>query len=74
VASAFLVSQGLLTVGFYCWILNRILDGFDGLVARERNQQSDFGGYLDLVLDVAVSFFVYIIGVLTYPIRVLHNK
>jgi phosphatidylglycerophosphate synthase len=38
------------------WAVNRILDGLDGVVAREHAKQSDFGGYLDLILD----FIVYL--------------
>jgi len=33
------------------WILNRVLDGLDGLVARLHNKQSDFGGYVDILTD-----------------------
>jgi phosphatidylglycerophosphate synthase len=36
------------------WLLNRILDGLDGMVARRCSRQSDFGGYLDIVLDFVV--------------------
>jgi phosphatidylglycerophosphate synthase len=36
------------------WIVNRVLDGFDGTQARVHDAQSDFGGYLDIVLDFAV--------------------
>ena len=36
------------------WLLNRVLDGLDGLVARAHARQSDFGGYLDIVLDFVV--------------------
>lgn len=36
------------------WLLNRIFDGLDGLVARAHACQSDFGGYLDIVLDFVV--------------------
>ncbi|HAJ38410.1 MAG TPA: CDP-alcohol phosphatidyltransferase [Chloroflexi bacterium] len=36
------------------WLLNRVLDGLDGVVARAHDRQSDFGGYLDIVLDFAV--------------------
>jgi phosphatidylglycerophosphate synthase len=36
------------------WLLNRLLDGLDGLVARERGMQTDFGGYLDIMADFAV--------------------
>jgi phosphatidylglycerophosphate synthase len=32
-------------------IINRVFDGLDGAVARTRNEASDFGGYLDIVLD-----------------------
>ncbi|MBM7845291.1 CDP-alcohol phosphatidyltransferase family protein [Herpetosiphon giganteus] len=37
-----------------CWLLNRLLDGLDGTVARLSNQQSDLGGYLDILLDVLI--------------------
>ena len=46
--------------GLILWLFNRILDGLDGVVARVHSKQSDFGGYLDLVLD----FIIY----LTIPI------
>jgi len=36
------------------WLLNRVLDGLDGMVARAHARQSDFGGYLDIVLDFVV--------------------
>lgn len=32
-------------------VLNRLIDGLDGPIARSKNQSSDFGGYLDIVLD-----------------------
>ncbi|MCB9947338.1 MAG: CDP-alcohol phosphatidyltransferase family protein [Rhodospirillaceae bacterium] len=34
--------------------LNRLLDGLDGAVARQGAGSSDFGGYLDIVLDFIV--------------------
>lgn len=37
------------------WFLNRILDNLDGGVARLRGQESDLGGFLDLLSD----FWVY---------------
>lgn len=40
--------------GLGLWVLNRILDGLDGVVARVHEKQSDFGGYLDLLLDFVV--------------------
>lgn len=36
------------------WILNRLLDGLDGLLARLHNKQSDFGGYVDILTDFIV--------------------
>jgi phosphatidylglycerophosphate synthase len=49
----------LAATGFWWWAqaafwLNRGMDGLDGLVARQRGQQSDFGGYLDIVVDFVV--------------------
>ena len=39
---------------FAFWILNRILDGLDGLIARLHDRQSDFGGYVDILTDYIV--------------------
>jgi len=39
---------------FAFWILNRILDGLDGLIARLHQRQSDFGGYVDILTDFAI--------------------
>jgi phosphatidylglycerophosphate synthase len=36
------------------WLLNRLIDGVDGVVARQRNRQTELGGYLDIVCDFAV--------------------
>ena len=36
------------------WILNRSLDCLDGAVARQRNQSSDLGGFLDLLSDFII--------------------
>ncbi|MFT7600798.1 MAG: phosphatidylglycerophosphate synthase [Acidimicrobiales bacterium] len=36
------------------WLLNRFVDGLDGLVARRAGRTSDVGGYLDMCADVVV--------------------
>lgn len=36
------------------WALNRLLDGLDGTLARVHGRQTDFGGYLDILLDFGV--------------------
>ena len=41
-------------LGFLLWFLNRVFDGLDGAVARTCNAQSDFGGYLDIIIDFIV--------------------
>lgn len=38
-------------LGLGLWMLSRIVDGLDGVVARRAGSQSDFGGYLDILLD-----------------------
>lgn len=43
-------------IALACWAANRLLDGLDGTLARVHGRQSDFGGYLDILLD----FVVYI--------------
>lgn len=41
------------TIALLGWIVNRILDGLDGPVARRRGA-TDFGAYLDLVADFSI--------------------
>jgi len=54
-ASAWFIWKGNLKTALIFWALNRITDGLDGTVARLTSRQSDFGGYLDIMLD----FFIY---------------
>jgi phosphatidylglycerophosphate synthase len=51
---SYALSLGYFTTGFVLWMLNRFLDMLDGAVARYTGQQSDFGGYFDIVLDFTV--------------------
>jgi phosphatidylglycerophosphate synthase len=44
------LAHGLFTIGLVLIIINRLLDGLDGAVARA-TQLTDFGGYLDIVGD-----------------------
>lgn len=36
------------------WLLNRVLDGLDGTLARRSGRQSELGAYADILLDVIV--------------------
>ncbi|MEZ5079592.1 MAG: CDP-alcohol phosphatidyltransferase family protein [Thermoleophilia bacterium] len=51
-ALAAAAGHSLLAVGL--WLLNRLIDGLDGTLARQQGRQSDLGGYLDLLADFVV--------------------
>lgn len=48
-------------LAFVLWWLSRLADGTDGIYARESGQESGFGAYLDIVLDMA-AYGVMVIG------------
>jgi phosphatidylglycerophosphate synthase len=50
VAAAAAIAQGALKVGLALIVLNRIMDGLDGALAR-MSGPSEFGGYLDSLAD-----------------------
>lgn len=54
VAAAVALANGAYRPAVALWVGNRIVDGLDGAVARATGQTSEFGGYLDLMLDVVV--------------------
>jgi phosphatidylglycerophosphate synthase len=58
ILSAVAVLYGWYWPGLALWLLNRTLDGIDGLAARLHNKTSDLGGYLDLLLDFVVYLLV----------------
>ena len=53
-AGAFAVASGAAEWGLALWIANRVLDGLDGTLARVHGRTTQFGGYLDIVLDFVV--------------------
>ncbi|HWJ32387.1 MAG: CDP-alcohol phosphatidyltransferase family protein [Gemmatimonadaceae bacterium] len=52
--AAVAAALGMNGVGLTLWLVNRVLDGFDGTLARAQGAQSDVGGYVDIVLDFVV--------------------
>ncbi len=50
--AAALVAVQLTGLGIALWLVSRLLDGVDGMVARLSGQSSLFGGYLDITLDM----------------------
>ncbi len=66
-AAAIAVSQAAYGIGVALWVINRLLDGLDGTVARLHHKQSDLGGYLDIVLDTVIYAAIPFALVLSRP-------
>lgn len=49
------IALGLNLLALFLWLLNRLLDGIDGEVARLRGEASELGSFLDIAAD----FFMY---------------
>jgi phosphatidylglycerophosphate synthase len=52
--AAFFAARGNTGAALGLWFANRVLDGFDGTLARAQDRQTDIGGYVDIVLDFIV--------------------
>ncbi len=66
-SGALLTARGFYWWGLAFWVLNRVLDGLDGAVARVSHNQSDLGGYLDIMLDFVIYALVPIAVVVSAP-------
>ncbi|MFO7693293.1 MAG: CDP-alcohol phosphatidyltransferase family protein [Vicinamibacterales bacterium] len=67
IAAAVLVARGYPILGVLVWLLSRLGDGLDGLIARQSGSVSPFGGYLDITLDMA-AYGIMVIGfAMAYP-------
>ena len=53
VGAGLLVARGFVWSGMIVWLVSRTVDGVDGILARESQQSSAFGGYLDITVDMA---------------------
>ena len=51
-AAAGLVARGQLRDGLAVWLASRVLDGYDGMLARLGGRASLLGGYLDISCDM----------------------
>ena len=51
-AAAVLVAVQLPWAGVALWLVSRVLDGYDGMVARLSGTSTLFGGYLEITLDM----------------------
>jgi phosphatidylglycerophosphate synthase len=54
IAAAVAAYRGAVVLSLAAWALNRLLDGLDGTHARVHTRQTDFGGYVDIMLDFIV--------------------
>ncbi len=66
--SCLLILLNHLYLALLFWFLNRIVDGLDGTISRISNRQTDWGGYLDIMLD----FIIY--ALLPISLTILSNK
>lgn len=55
------VASGSNVLAIVLWWVSRLADGTDGIYARASSQETDFGSYLDIVLDMA-SYGSVVIG------------
>jgi phosphatidylglycerophosphate synthase len=66
-AAAALVATGAFRAGLAVWLVSRLADGLDGIVARETQAISAFGGYLDITLDMAAYSAMVVGFAIAYP-------
>ncbi len=70
-ASAGAVAVGRPGAALVLWLVNRTLDGLDGTQARAHGRESQFGAYLDVVLDFVVYAAIplgIVVGTRTYEV------
>jgi phosphatidylglycerophosphate synthase len=54
IGAAIAAADGCFGLALGLWLANRLLDGLDGTVARQRERESDLGAYLDIIMDFVV--------------------
>lgn len=60
--AAVAVGLGRWWVGLGLWLVSRLADGLDGVLARLHEDTSDVGGFLDIMADFAV-YGTFVLGV-----------
>jgi phosphatidylglycerophosphate synthase len=66
-AAAALVATGFPRTGIGVWLVSRVGDGLDGILARETRRSTAFGGYLDITLDMTAYSLMVIGFALAHP-------
>ncbi len=67
VGAAWLLASGRGGLAITVWLASRVLDGLDGLLARETERGTAFGGYLDITLDMAAYGAMVVGFAVVYP-------
>ena len=67
IAAAVSLAFGQYWLGLALWLVNRVLDGLDGTIARLTEQQTDLGGYLDILSDMVIYAIIPIALVVAAP-------
>lgn len=62
VGSAVAIALGRWWIGLGLWLLSRLADGLDGVLARLEDEASDAGGFLDIMADFAV-YGSFVLGI-----------
>lgn len=65
-AAATLVTVGPVT-GVAIWLVSRVGDGLDGVLARNTGLSSAFGGFLDITLDMVAYSAMVLAFAIVYP-------
>lgn len=52
ILASLLIAAGRPVSGISLWLASRVLDGYDGMVARMSGRSSLFGGFLDITVDM----------------------
>ena len=71
VTAAALVAVQLTWFGISLWLMSRLLDGYDGMLARLASSSSLYGGYLDITLDMLAYTAMAIAFAIAMPADVL---
>lgn len=71
VTAAALVAVQLTWFGISLWLVSRLLDGYDGMLARLESSSSLYGGYLDITLDMLAYTAMAIAFAIAMPADVL---
>lgn len=61
-AAALAVALGAWWTGLALWLVGRIPDGLDGLLARHQGAESDHGGFLDVMADFT-GYGAFVVGI-----------